>query len=109
MKTTINSLELLDRAKTMVVKGFNLEQSLNISATIEMLQCKLMNGCATFIYKRKNGTLRLAHGTLLKAVVINNVNGYGTPRSYYNCQAYFDVELQAWRSFKYENLVAVLA
>ena len=109
MKTTVNQLEVLNRATTMVKKGFNLNQSLNISATIEALQFKLMNGTAHFLYEKKDGSIREAFGTLLEKVVTNNVNGFGTPRSYYNCQAYFDIEAQSWRSFKYENLVAILA
>jgi len=108
MKTKINELELLDRAKTMVAKGYNLQQSLNQSSMIELLQFKLMNGTAHFIYKKKNNELREAFGTLLSKVVTNNINGNGEPKRFYNCQAYFDIESQAWRSFKYENLVTIL-
>jgi len=109
MKTAINSLEILNRAKTMVIKGYNLEQSLNISGAIEALQFKLMNGTAHFLYKKTDGSIREAFGTLLEKVVTKNINGWGTPRKFFNCQAYFDIEAQAWRSFRYENLVAVLA
>ncbi len=108
MKTTINQLEILNRSVTMVKKGMNLQDSLSTSSLIELLQIKLMNGCAKFIFKKKNGELRIANGTLLEKVVMNNTNGYGTPRKIYNCQAYYDVEEQAWRSFKYENLIAIL-
>ena len=108
MKTTVNQLEVLNRAKTMVIKGYDLQQSLNISAAIEVLQAKLVNGTACFLYKKKDGTIRKAFGTLLEKVVTNNIVGNGTPRSYYNCQSYFDIEAQAFRSFKYENLVAIL-
>ena len=108
MKTTINQIAVLDRAKAMVIKGIELNQSLVISASIELLQAKLMNGTAHFLYKKKNGELREAFGTLLNKVVTNNVNGWGESRKLYNCQAYFDIEEQAWRSFKYENLVTIL-
>jgi hypothetical protein len=108
MKTTINQLEVLERAKTMVLKGYDLNQSLTTSSMIELLQIQLMNGTSHFIYKKKNGELREAFGTLLPKVVTNNINGYGEPRRYYNCQAYFDIESQEWRSFKYENLLTIL-
>jgi len=108
MKTTVNQLEILDRAKVMVMKGYNLQQSLNTSTMIEALQFRLMNGTAHFLYKKTDGTIREAFGTLLEKVVTNNINGWGMPRKYFNCQAYFDIEEQAWRSFKYENLVTVL-
>lgn len=108
MKTTINSLQLLNRATNMVIKGYDLNQSLQTSALIEVLQFKLMNGTAHFLYRKKDGTIRETWGTLLEKVVLNNVNGYGEPRRYYNCQAYFDIETQSWRSFKYENLITIL-
>jgi hypothetical protein len=108
MKATINQLEILDRAKTMVIKGYDLNQSLRTSSMIELLQIQLMNGTSHFIYRKKNGELREAWGTLLEKVVERNINGFGESRRYYNCQAYFDIETQAWRSFKYENLVTIL-
>ncbi len=108
MKATINQLSILDRAKVMVLKGYNLNQSLNTSSLVELLQMKLMNGTAHFIYMKKNGELREAFGTLLDKVVINNVVGFGEPRRHFNCQAYFDIEEQAWRSFRYENLITIL-
>ena len=108
MKTTINNLALLNRATNMVIKGYDLTQSLQTSVLIEALQFKLVNGAAHFIYRKKDGTIRETWGTLLEKVVLNNVNGYGEPRRYYNCQAYFDIETQSWRSFKYENLITIL-
>lgn len=108
MKTTINNIALLNRATNMVLKSYDLPQSLQISALIEALQFKLMNGTAHFLYRKRDGSIREAFGTLLPKVVTNNINGYGIPRGYYNCQAYFDIELQDWRSFRYENLITIL-
>ncbi|NDV97002.1 DUF2693 domain-containing protein [Dysgonomonas sp. 521] len=108
MKNTINQIAVLDRAKTMVLKGYNLEQSLTTSSLIELLQLRLSNGTAHFLYKKKDGSIREAFGTLLNRVVEKNINGLGEPRKFYNCQAYFDIEEQAWRSFKYENLITIL-
>jgi len=108
MKTTINQLMILDRAKIMVLKGYNLNDSLATSLMIELLQLKMMNGVSHFLYRKKDRTIREAWGTLLEKVVINNINGCGEPKRYYNCQAYFDIEEQGWRSFRYENLIAVL-
>lgn len=108
MKATINSLQLLNRATNMVLAGYDLNQSLQTSTLIEALQLQLMNGTVHFLYRKKNGTIREAWGTLLEKVVTNNINGYGEPRRYYNCQAYFDIEEQAWRSFRYENLITIL-
>lgn len=108
MKTTINQLAVLDRAKTMVLKGYNLNDSLTTSSMIELLQLKMMNGVTHFLYRKKDGTIREVWGTLLEKVVVNNVHGYGVPKRYYNCQAYFDIESQSWKSFRYENLITIL-
>jgi hypothetical protein len=108
MKTTINNLALLNRATNMVIKGYDLNQSLQTSALIEALQFKLVNGTAHFIYHKINGELREAFGTLLERVADRNINGRGYPRKLDGLQAYFDIEEQAWRSFRYENLITIL-
>jgi len=77
MKTTVNQLEVLERAKCMVLKGYNLNQSLTTSMSIEALQFQLMNGTSHFIYRKKDGSLREAFGTLLEKVVERNTNGNG--------------------------------
>ncbi|TFD96853.1 DUF2693 domain-containing protein [Dysgonomonas capnocytophagoides] len=107
MKTTINNLALLNRATNMVLSGYNLTQSLQTSALIEALQFELMNGTAHFIYRKTNGKLRVTFGTLLERVVERNINGRGYPRKLDGLQAYFDIEEQEWRSFRYENLVTI--
>lgn len=52
MKTTINSLQLLNRATNMVIKGYDLNQSLQTSALIETLQFKLMKELHTLFTER---------------------------------------------------------
>lgn len=104
----MNNLALLNRAANMVLKGYDLSQSLQASAMIGVLQFKLMSGTAHFVYRKTNGELREAFGTLLECVVDRSINGRGYPRKLDGLQAYFDIELQEWRSFRYENLVAIL-
>lgn len=108
MKTTINNLALLNRATNMVIKGYDLNQSLQTSILIEALQFKLVNGTAHFIYRKTNGELRQAFGTLLTKTIERNINGRGYPRKLDGLQAYFDIEEQAWRSFRYESLITIL-
>jgi len=108
MKTGINQLMVLDRARTMLLKGYNLNQSLQTSLSIEALQLKLMNGTSHFLYLKKDGTIREAFGTLLEKVVVRNTNGLGYPRKYDGLLAYFDIEEGQWRSFRYENLITIL-
>lgn len=108
MKTTVNNLQLLNRATNMVIKGYDLTQSLQTSVLIEALQFKLVNGTAHFLYRKKDGSIRQAFGTLLERVADRNINGRGYHRKLDGLQAYFDIEEQEWRSFRYENLIAIL-
>lgn len=108
MKNIINNLALLNRATNMIINGYDLAQSLQVSALIENLQFKLINGTAHFIYRKANGELREAFGTLLEKVADRNINGRGYPRKLDGLQVYFDIEEQEWRSFRYKNLVTIL-
>jgi hypothetical protein len=108
MKATINQLAVLDRTRSMVLRGYNLNQSLQTSMSIESLQFQLMNGTAHFLYRKKDGTVREAFGTLLEKVVERNTNGLGYPKKYDGLQAYYDIEEQAWRSFRFENFITTL-
>ena len=60
------------------------------------------------IYTKKDGTLREAWGTLNRELVEKHINGNGVSRECYATTAYFDTEKGGWRSFRWENLVAVL-
>lgn len=108
MKATVNSIALLNRATNMVLAGYNLNQSLQTSVLIEKLQFQLMNGTTHFIYRKTNGELREAFGTLLSRTIERNINGRGYPRKLDGLQVYFDIEEQEWRSFRYENLITIL-
>lgn len=84
---SINNIALLNRATNMVLRGYDLSQSLQISAMIEALQFKLINGIVHFIYRKVNGELREAHGTLLPKVVNNNIKNrslFSIDSIYYN-------------------------
>lgn len=78
------------------------------SIMIENLKKELRNGVAHFLYTKKDGTLREAFGTTNKSLVEKKTCGYGVSREYFATTAYFDVEVGEWRSFRWENIVAVL-
>lgn len=83
---------------------------------IETLKKNLASGIAHFVYMKKDGTLREAWGTTSKALIASSgyVNGRGYSREYVATTAYLDLqkgeegEVAAWRSFRWENIVAVL-
>ena len=75
---------------------------------VENVKNQMRTGVAHFVYAKKSGELREAFGTTSKALVERYTNGNGVSREYYATTAYFDVEKAAWRSFRWENIVAVL-
>ena len=75
---------------------------------VENVKNQMRNGVAHFVYMKKSGELREAFGTTSKALVERYINGNGISREHFATTAYFDVEKAAWRSFRWENIVAVL-
>ncbi len=71
------------------------------------LKRKMRNGLAHFAYLKKDGTIREAFGTTNAALIEYHVNGRGVSREKFFTTAYFDVEAADWRSFRWENIVAV--
>ena len=86
------SSDLMAGAKSMMIDG---------------LKRQMGDGIAHFMYQKKNGELREAWGTTNRSLAQKYVNGNGDSRERYATTAYFDVERGAWRSFRWENIVAV--
>lgn len=61
-------------------------------------------GVVTFCYEKTDGTLRKAKGTLKE--VAHLIKGTATAESPKTVR-YFDIEAQAFRSFKIENLITI--
>ena len=75
---------------------------------IEQLKEKLKSGkIVKFTYLKSNGEVRVAFGTTHPDFVKDKVCGWGSSRESYATTAYFDLEKCDWRSFRWENLIAV--
>lgn len=75
---------------------------------VEQLKKKLRTGqIVKFAYLKSNGEIRVAYGTTNPDFVKDKVCGWGESRENYATTAYFDLEKCAWRSFRWENLIAV--
>ena len=74
---------------------------------VESLKRQMKSGIAHFMYQKKNGELREAWGTTSRSLARKHTNGNGASREHYAATAYFDVEKGDWRSFRWENIVAV--
>jgi hypothetical protein len=76
---------------------------------IENLKRQMQSGIAHFVFRKKDGSLREAWGTTNKSLAEKHINGRGYSRECFATTAYFDVEKGQWRSFRWENLIAVLS
>ena len=74
---------------------------------IENLKKQMRCGIAHFAYVKRDGSIREAWGTTSRGLAQKYTNGNGATRERYCTTAYFDVEAGAWRSFRWENLIAV--
>ena len=73
---------------------------------IEELKKKLHDGVVEFSYRKKDGSIRTARGTLNGGYIpeehLPKGDGYVSPD---NVQRYYDLNSEGWRSFLIENLV----
>ena len=81
---------------------------LSKAVLVEQLKEKLKSGkIVKFAYLKSNGEVRIAFGTTNHDFVKDKVYGWGASRENYATTAYFDLEKCSWRSFRWENLIAV--
>lgn len=80
--------------------GFTMADAMKQAWLQFKLRAKLASGVVEFFYKKVDGEVRKAHGTLL-----NPPHTKGMHRSYYGCQTYYDMDVQDWRCYRIENLI----
>ena len=118
MTTTILAVEN-GKANSMVLNGMtsrhaqvianrtgSLEMGLMKSLLIDTLKAKLQT-TAHFWFRKVNGELREAWGTTNPSLMTNKIIGTGYSGEQVNTVKYWDIEKGAFRSLRFENLVAV--
>lgn len=70
---------------------------------------QMRGGVCHFVYMKADGSLRDAFGTLDKGVLARTLKGTGQSPETWGCCYYHDVLAGGARSFRWENLVAVLS
>lgn len=77
--------------------------------TIENLKSQMRNGVVEFSYTKKDGSERLAKGTLnFEIMGEENQPKAGVDYDSNNTTRYFDVNSNGWRSFKNENFIKIM-
>ena len=65
----------------------------------------MREGLVAFFYRKADGTIRKAVGTLKDLPVGATLGGKKLTKPSYKTFAYFDIEKEAFRCFKIENLI----
>lgn len=103
MKSTMKDVMLL--AWTFVKRnGYTMSEALKCAWVNIKLRALLGKKVVEFYFKKTDGTLRQAFGTLMSNRVPETK---GERKSADSCQVYFDTEKEAWRSFKKCNLIKI--
>ena len=87
--------------------GINLSDALKKAWQVFKLKAKMAKGIVRFYFRKVDGTIREAYGTL-RADLMPEIKGDDTRRKNDTTQTYYDTEKQAFRCFKLANLVSVL-
>ena len=85
--------------------GYTLSEALKAAWANFKLKVKMHTGIVRFYFRKVDGTIREAWGTLASNIIPETK---GTDRrNNPTIQTYFDTEKQEWRCYKTANLIAV--
>ena len=97
--------EIMSLAWSFVRKnGYSMSEALKCAWTNIKLRALLHKKVVEFYFKKTDGTLRQAFGTLMSDRIPET---RGTKKTADNCQVYFDCEKEEWRCIKKCNLVKI--
>ncbi len=96
-------------AKNIVMNNVDMLTATSKGIALEAMKKRMMRGeCVRFAYMKKDGSVRVAVGTLQKQAVESNTNGNSIPKRYFGMFAYLDLEKMAWRGFKEERFIGTI-
>lgn len=97
--------EVMNLAWSFVRKnGYSMSEALRCAWANIKLRTLLHKKVVEFFFKKVDGTLRQAFGTLMSERV---PQATGLKKTADSCQVYFDTEKNEWRCFKKCNLVKI--
>lgn len=101
-----NKSDILKMAWSFVKRlGFSIQKAMKIAWMNAKFKNKAKAGIVHFYFKKVDGTLREAFGTL-SDMLMPTIAGNGGRRGA-DCQTYYDTEKQEWRCFKTYNLTVI--
>ena len=108
--TALSTSEIARYAVKNVVKNnSDILTSISKATELEVMKKRMMRGeVVKFAYTKKDGSIRIAVGTLQADAVQANVKGTGIPKRYYGMFVYLDLEKMAFRGFKEERFIGTI-
>lgn len=103
MKTNFRT-EVFLRAYRLTLTGRSFSESLKQSWAIYRLQKQMKQTVVEFRFRKVDGSIRQAYGTLMEKVINPLIKGTGKKHSP-ALVTYFDTQKQEFRCFKEENLI----
>lgn len=95
--------------KNIVKNNSDILTSISKATELEVMKKRMMRGeVVKFAYMKKDGSIRIAVGTLQADAVQANVKGTGIPKRYYGMFVYLDLEKMAFRGFKEERFIGTI-
>lgn len=107
INTMVVNTKTANHANVIARRTGSIEMGMMKSLLIDTLKVKLQTGTAHFWYRKCNGEIREAWGTISHNLMAEKIIGSGYSGEEVNCVKYWDVEKGAFRSLRYENLIAV--
>lgn len=96
-------------AKNITMNNVDLFTATSKGMALEAMKKRMMRGeCVRFAYMKKDGSVRIAVGTLHPQAVEANTVGTGLPKRFYGMFAYLDLEKMDWRGFKEERFIGTI-
>ena len=95
--------------KNVVMNHVDMLTATSKGIALETMKKRMMRGeVVRFAYMKKDGSVRVAVGTLQPQAVAANVKGTGIPKKFYGMFVYLDLEKMAWRGFLEQNFVGTI-
>lgn len=107
--TSTNNALVAAHINTISIMTGSSLMGMSKALLIEEAKRQMRNGVCHFIYQKKNGEIREAHGTLDRSVLNSTLKGTGTSPETWGCCYYHDCIKGGARSFRWQNLLAVLS
>jgi len=95
--------------KNAVMNHVDMLTATSKGIALETMKKRMMRGeVVRFAYMKKDGSVRIAVGTLQPDAVKANVKGTGIPKKFYGMFVYLDLEKMAWRGFLENRFVGTI-